>query len=59
MGEAGVPVNDLYSFTLPRLKELQRPVDVHFTSEGSRTLAVEVAGAIRNVLPNLGAAPDG
>jgi len=37
-----ISVNDLYSFTLPRLKELQQPKNVHFTKQGSIVLAQEV-----------------
>jgi acyl-CoA thioesterase-1 len=42
-----VAVNDLYAFALPRLKELQRPDNVHFTEAGSEALGAEVAAAIR------------
>jgi len=44
MREQNVPVNDL--FALPRLKEIQLPVNVHFTNSGSEQLANQVAGAI-------------
>lgn len=50
MKEYQVQINDLYSFALPRLKEIQRPVDVHFTPEGSRLLAKQVAEQIRAAL---------
>jgi acyl-CoA thioesterase-1 len=43
----GVAVNDLYAFALPRLKEIQRPENVHFTEAGYEALAAEVAAAIR------------
>lgn len=43
MKKDGVMVNDLYSFALPRLKELQKPNNVHFTDEGSKELAQQVA----------------
>jgi len=43
MKKHGVIVNDLYSFALPRLKELQRPNNVHFTDNGSAELAKQVA----------------
>ena len=43
MKKHGIIVNDLYSFTLPRLKELQIPNNVHFTPAGAHTLAEEVA----------------
>ncbi len=50
MNANGIAVNDLYSFALPQLKEIQKPVDVHFTNEGSKQLAGEVARAIREAL---------
>lgn len=40
-------VNDLYSFARPRLEKIQRPVNVHFTDEGSQALAQQTAEAIR------------
>jgi len=47
MGEfEGVAVDDLYAFALPRLDEIQQPVNVHFTKEGSRVLAEEVVRSI-------------
>ncbi len=46
MAEFDVPVDDLYAFALPRLAAIQRPSNVHFTPEGSRTLAEQVAGTI-------------
>ena len=42
----GVVVNDLYTLVLPRLSELQQPVNVHFRPEGSEVLADAVAAAI-------------
>jgi len=45
-----VAVNDLYSFVLPQLKEMQRPKNVHFTPEGSKALAREVAQHILRAL---------
>jgi len=45
-----IPVNDLYAFALPRLDAIQRPHDVHFTAEGSRLLAEQVAQSIRTAL---------
>jgi lysophospholipase L1-like esterase len=47
MQEENVAINDLYTFALARLKEIQRPVNVHFTDAGSAVLAEEVAKAIR------------
>jgi acyl-CoA thioesterase-1 len=46
----GIAINDLYAFALPRLKQIQRPVNVHFTDEGSQALAEEVARAIGKAL---------
>ncbi|MBD3672068.1 MAG: SGNH/GDSL hydrolase family protein [Planctomycetaceae bacterium] len=45
--EAGGSVNDLYSFALPRLEKIQRPVNVHFTPEGSQQLAAQVVTHLR------------
>lgn len=45
--EVGAEVDDLYAFCLPRLAEIQQPVNVHFKPEGSSLLAAEVAAAIR------------
>ena len=50
MEKHGVRINDLHAFCLPRLKEIQRPANVHFTPEGSEALAAEVAKAIEAAL---------
>ena len=50
MDENGIAINDLYAFALPRLKEIQRPANVHFTPEGSAVLAKQVAAAITKAL---------
>lgn len=50
MEEEGVAINDLYSFALPRLKEIQRPANVHFTPAGSAALAERVVTSIREHL---------
>ena len=42
----GIPTDDLYQFALPRLKEIQREANVHFTPEGSKVLAGQVAKSI-------------
>ena len=59
MQDEGVAVNDLYSFALPRLKELQRPVNVHFTQEGSRQLGGEVVRHLRLALTDTPAGAPG
>ncbi len=45
-----IPTNDLYAFALPRLKEIQRPANVHFSPEGSKVLAEQVARSILDAL---------
>ncbi len=50
MRENGVAINDLYGFALPRLGEIQRPANVHFTEAGSVKLAEPVAAAILKAL---------
>ena len=45
-----ITVNDLYSFALPVLSEIQRPENVHFTDEGSRRLGEKVAEVVLEVL---------
>ena len=50
MEENGIPINDLYGFSLPRLHELQIPVNSHFTPEGSKVLATQVASTILTTL---------
>jgi acyl-CoA thioesterase-1 len=50
MKKYGVQIDDLYSFALPRLKEIQRESNVHFTQKGSEQLAEQVA---KNILKAL------
>ena len=50
MKKHGIPINDLHSFMLPQMKKLQRPVNVHFTEEGSKALAEQVAHSIIQTL---------
>ena len=50
MARHGARINDLHAFCLPRLKEIQRPGDVHFTAAGYDALAEEVANQIEAVL---------
>ena len=50
MEEHGVAIDDLYSFALPQLAEIQRPANVHFTPDGSEVLAEKVAEAIEAAL---------
>lgn len=46
----GVVINDLYSFAQPRLKEIQRDQNVHFTPKGSEQLAEQCAKSILEAL---------
>jgi acyl-CoA thioesterase-1 len=50
MEESGIKINDLYAVALPRLHEIQRPANVHYTDAGSEVLAERVAASIRAVL---------
>lgn len=50
MRKHGIIINDLYSFALPRLDEIQRPKNVHFTEAGSELLAQQVAKSILKAL---------
>ena len=51
MKEKGVPTQDLFRFCMERLAEIQRPANVHFTTEGSQALAEQVAAEIEKALP--------
>jgi acyl-CoA thioesterase-1 len=50
MVKNGITINNLYVFMKPRMEELQRPNNVHFTEEGSKALARKVADRIREAL---------
>ncbi|MHC4302510.1 MAG: GDSL-type esterase/lipase family protein [Planctomycetota bacterium] len=50
MKKHGVPVNDLYSFSMARLAKIQRPANVHFFPEGSRLLGEQVTKYIVQAL---------
>lgn len=51
MDANGIALNDLHAFALPRLKEIQRPANVHFSPAGSKVLAEAVAKVIQEALP--------
>lgn len=51
MRDAGVEINDLHAFAVPRMAEIGKPSDVHYTPQGSRILADEVARRIEVALP--------
>jgi lysophospholipase L1-like esterase len=46
MKKNGIPVNDLHAFVFPRMEQLQKPVNVHFTEVGSKALAEQVVQSI-------------
>ena len=50
MKKNGIMINDLFAFVLPRMAELQRPNNVHFTEAGSSELAKQVAKIINDNL---------
>ena len=50
MKDTGVATDDLYSHALAKLSDIQRPANVHFTSEGSAYLAEQVVKSIRQQL---------
>jgi acyl-CoA thioesterase-1 len=50
MNKHRVQIDDLYSFALPRLKEIQLDSNVHFNQKGSEQLAEQVAKSILNAL---------
>ena len=45
-----IQINDLHAFVLPRIKELQRPQNVHFSKFGSQELAKTVVKTILKYL---------
>lgn len=48
--ENGIAVNDLYSFAEERIDQIQMPANVHFSRDGSKTLAEKVAESIKSSL---------
>ena len=50
MKDNGIATDDMYAFAKARLKEIQRPANVHFTRDGSRALAGHAAGIIRKTI---------
>jgi acyl-CoA thioesterase-1 len=50
MNKSGITINNLYVFMKPRMAELQRPNNVHFTESGSKALAQKVADRILEAL---------
>lgn len=45
-----IAIDDLYGFAMPKLGQIQRPENVHFTDAGSDALATQVAQSITRAL---------
>jgi lysophospholipase L1-like esterase len=50
MEENKIAVDDLYSYALPKLKEIQLPANVHYTRRGYEVLAKQVVASIESAL---------
>ena len=50
MSKNDIQVHDLYAFVKPQMEALMRPKNVHFTEDGSKALAEEVAKVIKEVV---------
>ncbi len=50
MAENGIPTDDHHTYVMQHMAEVQKPNDVHFTTEGSARLAELAAKAIRQEL---------
>lgn len=50
MREHGVEIDDLYAFAKPQLAEIQLKANVHFSPDGSKTLAKQVVKSIAAAL---------
>jgi len=50
MEENKVAIDDVYGLALPQLAKIQKPVNVHFTDEGSQALGRQVAASIEATL---------
>ena len=50
MTKYGVPTHDMFGFVMPRMKEIMRPANVHFTPGGSKELAETVVTHINSAL---------
>jgi acyl-CoA thioesterase-1 len=50
MAENDVAIDDLYDFAKPKLEKIQLKENVHFTKDGSKVLAEQVAASIKKAL---------
>ena len=54
MDANAIAIDDLYALALPKMEKIQRaPGDVHFSPEGSKLLAEQVAGSIMKAVKSL------
>jgi acyl-CoA thioesterase-1 len=51
MADNGVPTDDLNAHITPQFDQLSKPQDLHYTEEGSKYLAKQVAAEIEKLLP--------
>jgi lysophospholipase L1-like esterase len=51
MQRHGIPINDLYAYIAPRLKDFQKANDVHFSEAGYEYFGARVAAEISAALP--------
>ena len=52
MKKNDIEINDLHSFVKPRMQELLKPVNVHFTDFGYKEIAIQVSQCITKKLEN-------
>lgn len=50
MKRHGIPIDDMYGYTIDKLDEIMLPANVHFHKEGNVYLSKKVAGVIRKAL---------
>lgn len=50
MNKNGISINNLHAFVVPRMNEIQKPHNVHFTDAGSKALAEKVTDRIKEAL---------
>ncbi len=48
-----IPVNDLHTLLKPGLETYQKTDDVHFTRDGNRAMAEQIAKVVRAMLPEM------
>ena len=51
MKENGIAIDDMYTYALAKAKDIQQKANVHYTRDGSKWLAAQVAKTIEEALP--------